>query len=325
MEGGHHDEWRKTCMGCGCNSMLKPRIGFVGLGVMGFPMTGHLVRAGYAVSAFDISPQVRQRTRMEIPGATVASSLRAVAQVSDIVITMLPHGREVEAVVFGAGGLADGLKQGSLLLDTSSSEPWITRKTAARLAEIGVAMVDAPVSGAEAGARAAELVFMIGGDAASVARVQPLFAVLGKSQFHLGPCGAGHAMKSINNLITAVTFLATAEGLVLGRRYGLDPAVATDVLNASTGMSWISRTHIAQRILTRQFDDPFKLDLMVKDIDIALQLASESGLEMPLSRANQAFWHDAQTSTPEGSSVSELVRVVESLAGTELLPGKPRD
>jgi 3-hydroxyisobutyrate dehydrogenase-like beta-hydroxyacid dehydrogenase len=154
-----------------------------------------------------------------------------------------------------------------------------------------------------------------------VARVQPLFAVLGKSQFHLGPIGSGHAMKSINNLITAITFLATAEGLVIGSSYGLDPAVAVDVLNVSTGMSWISRTHIAQRILTRRFDDPFKLDLMVKDIDIALQIAADAGLEMRLARANQALWHEAQQNIPEGSSVSELVRAVEALSGIELRTG----
>jgi 3-hydroxyisobutyrate dehydrogenase len=298
--------------------MSKPNVGFVGLGVMGFPMAGHLLAAGYRLSVHDIDSTVLERVRQEMPGASVAATPGAVATASDIVITMLPNGREVEAVTFGPQGLATGLKRGALLLDTSSSEPWITRKTAARLGDIGVDMVDAPVSGAEAGARNAELVFMVGGDAAAVSRVQPLFAVLGKSQFHLGPIGSGHAMKSINNLITAITFLATAEGLVIGSSYGLDPAVAVDVLNVSTGMSWISRTHIAQRILTRRFDDPFKLDLMVKDIDIALQIAADAGLEMRLARANQTLWHEAQQNIPEGSSVSELVRAVEALSGIEL-------
>jgi 3-hydroxyisobutyrate dehydrogenase len=298
--------------------MSKPSIGFVGLGVMGFPMAGHLAAAGYPLRVHDIDAAVLARVPQEIPGAHAAPSLAAVAAASDIVVTMLPNGREVESVTFGAQGLAAGLKRGALLLDTSSSEPWITRRTATRLASLGVQMVDAPVSGAEAGAKNAELVFMVGGDAAAVARVQPLFAVLGKSQFHLGPIGSGHAMKSINNLITAITFLATAEGLVIGSRYGLDPAVAVDVLNVSTGMSWISRTHIAQRILNRRFDDPFKLDLMVKDIDIALQIAADAGLDMRLARANQALWHEARQNIAEGSSVSELVRAVEALSGVEL-------
>jgi 3-hydroxyisobutyrate dehydrogenase len=301
--------------------MSKPNVGFVGLGVMGFPMAGHLAAAGYPVSVFDIDSAVLERVKAGMPGARISASPAAVAAASDIVITMLPNGREVESVTFGADGLASGFKRGALLLDTSSSEPWITRRTASRLAGMGVGMVDAPVSGAEAGAKNAELVFMVGGDPAAVARVQPLFAILGKSQFHLGPIGSGHAMKSINNLITAITFLATAEGLVIGSRYGLDPAVAVDVLNVSTGMSWISRTHIAQRILNRRFDDPFKLDLMVKDIDIALQIAADAGLDMRLARANQALWHEAQQNIPEGSSVSELVRAVEALSGVELRTG----
>ncbi len=130
-------------------------------------------------------------------------------------------------------------------------------------------------------------------------------------------------MKSINNLITAVTFLATAEGLAIGKSHDLDPAVMVDVLNVSTGMSWISRTHIAQRILSRRFDDPFKFDLMMKDIDIALQIASDHGLEMSLCLENQALWHRAQQEIPAGSSVSELVRVLEARTGVEISSSVP--
>jgi 3-hydroxyisobutyrate dehydrogenase len=139
-----------------------------------------------------------------------------------------------------------------LLLDTSSSEPWYTKEIAAGLSAAGVAMVDGPVSGAEVGALSAELVFMVGGDSASVNRVLPLLKILGKRVFHLGPLGSGHVMKSINNLITALTFIGTAEGLVVGKKSGLDPAVMNEILCESTGMSWITRSHIAQRILTRR-------------------------------------------------------------------------
>jgi 3-hydroxyisobutyrate dehydrogenase len=296
----------------------KPRVGFVGLGVMGLPMAGHLPPAGYPLTAYDIDPRALERLHARTPTAAIVDSPKAVAAASDIVITMLPHGREVESVVFGPDGLSAGFVSGSVLLDTSSSEPWYTRKTAARLAEIGVAMVDAPVSGAQMGAEKAELVFMVGGDPSSVERVRPVLQALGKSIFHLGPVGAGHAMKSINNLITAVTFLATTEGLAIGRGYGLDPAVMVDVLNVSTGMSWISRTHIGQRILSRRFDDPFKLDLMVKDIDIAMKIANDHSLEVPLSLANQAIWQRTQREIPGGSSVSELVRALEKHWGVEI-------
>ena len=291
---------------------------------MGLPMARHLAAAGYPLTAYDTNPQALDRLDRSSSGTVTAASPQQVAASSDIVITMLPSGREVESVVFGPQGLAEGFRPGSLLLDTSSSDPSDTKTTAKRLKDMGVDMVDAPVSGAEIGALNAELVFMVGGEQAGVERVRPLLEALGDRVFHLGPIGSGHAMKSINNMITAATFLATAEGLVIGARYGLEPAAMTGVLNSSTGMSWVSRTHIVQRILSRRFDDPFKFDLMVKDIDIALRLASELGLSMDLSQANQEAWHRTQSEIAPGSSVSELVRRLEIRTEVELsLPTEP--
>jgi 3-hydroxyisobutyrate dehydrogenase len=300
--------------------MGKPRIGFIGLGVMGLPMARNLAAAGYTLTVHDMDPGRGRKLRRARPDVTVARSAAEVAAASAIVITMLPSGREVRDTVFGAEGLLKGSSPGSLLLDTSSSEPWYTREIAAKLAEAGVAVVDAPVSGAEAGAIEAELVFMVGGDEASVRRVRPLLKVLGKKLFHVGGVGSGHVMKSINNLITAVTFLATAEGLVTGRSYGLDTAAMTDVLNVSTGMSWISLNHIPKRILTRKYDDPFKFDLMVKDINIALTVAGERNIKIPLSARTHELWKETQTKLPRGSSVSELVRELERLNEVELVP-----
>jgi len=299
-------------------------VGFVGLGVMGLPMARHLAASGARLTAFDIDPAAGDRLVRTTANVKLASSPEQVAADAEIVFTMLPHGRAVESVVFGPSGLAAGFKPGDLLIDTSSSEPWHTRQTAERLKAQGVDMVDAPVSGAEIGALNAELVFMAGGDERSLERARPLLELLGDQIFHLGPIGSGHAMKSINNLITSTTFLATAEGLAIGARYGLEPAAMTGVLNASTGMSWISRTHIVQRILSRRFDDPFKFDLMVKDIDIALRLAADMGLDAHLLKANQDLWHQAQQEIPQGASVSELVRRVEQNAAVELtLPEDP--
>jgi 3-hydroxyisobutyrate dehydrogenase len=304
--------------------MSRLPLGFIGLGVMGLPMARHLAAAGYPLSAYDTDPKALDRLARSSTSAVMAASPREVAATSEIVITMLPSGREVESVVFGPRGLAEGFRPGSLLLDTSSSDPSSTKTTAKRLKDLNIDMVDAPVSGAEIGALNAELVFMVGGEEAGVERVRPLLEVLGDRVFHLGPIGSGHAMKSINNMITAATFLATAEGLVIGASYGLEPAAMTGVLNSSTGMSWVSRTHIVQRILSRKFDDPFKFDLMVKDIDIALRLASELGLSMDLSQANQEVWHRTQREIPPGSSVSELVRRLETRSEVELsLPTDP--
>jgi 3-hydroxyisobutyrate dehydrogenase-like beta-hydroxyacid dehydrogenase len=285
---------------------------------MGLPMAQHLASAGYPIVAHDIDRVAVERLVRSRQGVAAASTPSEVAAASDIVITMLPHGRAVEAVALGERGLIEGFRPGSVLVDTSSSEPWCTKQTAERLERAGVDMVDAPVSGAEIGAVNAELVFMVGGEPHAVERVTPLLEVLGERIFHLGPIGSGHAMKSINNLITAATFLATAEGLVIGAKYGLEPAAMTGVLNASTGMSWISRTHIVRRVLSRRFDDPFKLDLMVKDIDIALKIAADLGLQTPLSAANRELWHQTQREIPAGSSVSELVRSLETRSQVEL-------
>ena len=187
--------------------MATERLGFIGLGVMGTPMAGHLAKAGYRVTAFDCDPA--RVASLAASSATVAAALspKDVAAASDIVITMLPSGKEVNDVALGGYGIVHGLKPGGLLLDTSSSDPRDTRATAAKLAERGIAMVDAPVSGAEAGAKSAQLVFMVGGEARDVARVRPLLDILGKTHFHLGPTGSGHVMKAINNLVTAVTLM----------------------------------------------------------------------------------------------------------------------
>ena len=235
---------------------------------------------------------------------------------------MLPNGQVVQQVALGEQGLIHGLKPGSLLLDTSSAEPWITTQTAQALAARGVSMVDAPVSGAQWGAQEAKLVFMVGGSDADVARVRPLLDTMGRTVFHLGELGAGHAMKCLNNCVTSMTMAATAEALVAGKRYGLDPKVMVDVLNESTGGSWITQTHFHQRVFNRKFDDPFKLELMLKDIGIALELARETGTPMPISALGQQLWRMADHAMGSGASVSELVRWVENQSGTELTPGR---
>ncbi len=298
---------------------MAQRIGFIGLGVMGTPMAGHLSRAGYELVVYDIDAEKVRRLAAH-DRVEAAGSPREVAARSAVVITMLPSGEYVRAVALGTDGLIEGFEGGELLLDTSSSEPWYTAETAAALAERGVDTVDAPVSGAEWGAKAAELVFMVGGKAESVERARPLLEVMGKRIFHLGRLGAGHAMKSINNTITAMTLLATSEGLALGTKLGLDPNVMTDVLNVSTGMSWVSQTHIKQRITNRAFDDPFKLELMVKDVRIALELAAQQSVPLPFSALGRELWQSASDAAGAGASVSDLVRAVEARTGVEIRP-----
>ena len=300
--------------------MNKPRIGFIGIGVMGTPMAGNLAKAGYALSVYDIDRAKADALAAKQKDVLVADSPRSTGEMSDIVVTMLPSGAYVREVALGDSGVISGLHPGGLLLDTSSSEPWLTTDTAGALAQAGIDMVDAPVSGALIGAQTSQLVFMVGGKDESVGRVMPLLKVMGKNVFHLGPIGAGHSMKCINNLITAMTFMATAEGLVIGKQYGLNPDSMIDVLNVSTGMSWISQTHFKQRIFNRKFDDPFRLALMVKDIGIAIELANRRGLPAPLCSLGLDLWKEAEHYSEKNSSISNMVRWIEQIAKTEIKP-----
>jgi 3-hydroxyisobutyrate dehydrogenase-like beta-hydroxyacid dehydrogenase len=289
---------------------------------MGYPMAGHLAAAGYKVTVMDLNKAAGAKLAAEHKGVTVVTTAAEVGAASDIVLTMLPSGEPVQKTVIGPGGLIETLKRGALVLDTSSSEPWFTQETAKALAKKGIAMVDAPVSGAEWGAKAAELVFMVGGAAEDVARVAPLLDVMGKARFHLGPIGAGHTMKSLNNLVTSVTFMATGEALLAGKRAGLDPDTMIDVMNISTSGSWITQTHFKQRIFNRTFDDPFKLALMVKDIGIALKAASGTKIAMPVAEETGKQWRAIAKNQAADASVSRLIAGMEERAGVELTPGQ---
>lgn len=281
-------------------------------------MSGHLVEAGYTVTAYDISSAASAALAARHPAVRVAGSPAEVGAAADIVVTMLPDGHVVSDVVTGPQGLTAGLAPGALVVDTSSSQPWVTLETAAALRAIGVAMIDAPVSGAQWGAEAAELVFMVGGDERDVVRARALLDVLGRAVFHLGPLGSGHIMKCISNLVTAMTFQATLEGLALGVAAGLDAEAMNAVFNESTSGSWISRNHIGQRILTRTFDDPFRLSLMRKDVDIATDLATSRGLDLPMARLTRESFGAADADEPEGSSLSNFALWSERSTGVQI-------
>lgn len=297
-------------------------IGFIGLGVMGTPMASHLHRAGHRLCVHDLDSSKAQALEQSLGVAGLAAQdLAQVGERSEVVITMLPDGQAVHQVACGESGLLHHLRAGSLLLDCSSSQPWLTQSTAQALAATGVAMVDAPVSGAQWGAEAAELVFMVGAEAHDLARVRPLLDTMGRSVHHLGPLGAGHTMKCINNLITAITLTATAEGLVMGKAAGLDPVAMVAVMNESTSGSWVSQTHIEQRVLNRRFDDPFQLALMLKDMGIANDLAREHQVAAPLAALAQQLWLAAHLRAGSGASVSEIVRWVEQQSGVAITPG----
>ena len=308
-------------------SIVPPaRIGFVGLGQMGHPMASKLSGAGYGIAAHDANPGTLRRA-CESTGAEAPGSLKAAAERCEAVITMLPDGNAVRAVVFGSGGTGDclvaGLSRGSVLIDMSSSSPLGTRELGARLAERGVAMLDAPVSGGVRKARDATLSIMVGGDAHSIARCRPILESMGRQIFLTGPLGSGHAMKAINNYVSAAGLVAAAEGVLAAQRFGLDPGNVVDILNASTGMNNSTLNKFHQFILSRAFDSGFSLDLMVKDLKTALEVARSTGSPAPLAEACLEAWTEAQAALGSGPDHTAVVQHWEKLAGTEL--GKKHD
>jgi 3-hydroxyisobutyrate dehydrogenase-like beta-hydroxyacid dehydrogenase len=292
-------------------------IGFIGLGVMGSRMLRHLINGGHQATIFDIDSAAATRLSTE-SGAKVAASPREGAAAAKVVLTMLPNGDVVREVTLGKNGLAEGLKAGALLIDCSSAEPWITREIAERLARQSVDMVDAPVSGAEEGARTATLVFMCGGTDAAMARARPLLELMGKHIFHVGPIGAGHTMKAINNVTTALSFLCTAEALLIGKSHGLNARAMLDVMNVSTGYSFATQNRFLQDVITRKFEDQFKLDLMLKDMGIASRLAESHHLSAPMSELGRERWRRAVEALGAGAVTTEIVRFVEQEMGVEL-------
>jgi len=271
------------------------RIGFIGLGNMGTPMAANLVGGGHAVMAYDIAAD-RARQFAQAHSARATESLAELAAHAEIVITMLPTSREVrEALTEAQGGaLAENLRRGTIVIDMSSADPVATRALGGDLARRGIALVDAPVSGGVPRAKDGTLAIMIGGDAATVAAVKPVLAAMGKNLFEVGPLGCGHAMKALNNFLAATSSAAASEAIVIGRKFGLDPAVMTDVINSSTGRSFVSESLIKQHVLSGVFGTGFALGLLAKDVKIAADLAEQIGIDAPVGRLVSQLWSEAR-------------------------------
>jgi len=293
------------------------RIGFVGLGKMGQPMARHLARAGYRVLAHDLDATALARAREEA-GAEAPGSLRVIAERCDAVITMLPDGHAVRAVTLDAEGLLAGFAPGAVLIDMSSSSPVGTRELGERLAARDVRMIDAPVSGGVRKAEDATLAIMVGGEVQTIERCNPVLEAMGKQIFLTGALGSGHAMKALNNYVSAAGLAAAVEAVLAAARFGLDPGKVVDVLNASTGMNNSTLNKFHRFILSRAFDSGFSLDLMVKDLKTALEVAHSSGTPAPLAEACVAAWSEAQAALGPGLDHTAVARYWEQLAGTEL-------
>jgi 3-hydroxyisobutyrate dehydrogenase len=287
---------------------------FVGIGNMGWPMAARLVRAGFEVAVTDAVAGRAKAFVDEVGGKAVVSLAEATKE-ADVLVTMLPTSAHVVSVV---DEILPGLRSGKILVDMSSGAPAVTQKIAGDLGAIGVAVVDAPVSGGVSRAVTGELAIMTGGDAAALDSVDPLLRAMGTTIHRIGPVGAGQAMKALNNLVSAGGFLMAVEALVIGQQFGLDPSVMTDVLNASTGMNNSTQKKLKQFVLSRKFDSGFGLDLMVKDLSIALEVGRNGSAPTPFSALCREMWASAASMLGKGQDHTAIAKLSEALAGVTL-------
>jgi 3-hydroxyisobutyrate dehydrogenase len=263
---------------------------------MGGPMSAHLAAAGYALQSFDANRKGNRR------------SVREAAKDADVLVTMLPDGEVVRAVVLEA---LPALREGALVIDMSSAEPAGSRALGRALAAHGIAMIDAPVSGAIAKAKDATLAIMVGGAAADVRRARPMLRKMGTDIFHCGALGAGHAVKALNNYLGAAGTIAGFEVLLIAKAFGLDPKPMLEAINASTGRNSTTERKIPQQVLTGAFASGFKLALMAKDVGIAASLARDLGVPAPYLRQTLKVWRDAQKKLPKNADHTEIYRYLE--------------
>jgi 2-hydroxy-3-oxopropionate reductase len=289
-------------------------IGFIGLGIMGTPMAGHLRKAGHALHL---------HSRSGVPEALVAAggrpagSAAEVARRAEVVITMLPDTPDVERVLLGPGGVAEGLSPGKVVVDMSSISPIETKAFAGRIRELGCEYLDAPVSGGEVGARNAALTIMVGGSEAAFARVKPLLDLMGKNVTRVGGNGDGQTCKVANQIIVALTIEAVAEALVFASKAGADPARVRQALLGGFAASRVLEVH-GERMLKRAFDPGFRMELHQKDLGLALAGARALGLSLPGTAAVQELMNACAAAGDARRDHSALVKALERLAAHEI-------
>jgi 3-hydroxyisobutyrate dehydrogenase len=292
------------------------QVSFIGLGAIGAPMAAHLAKQ-YSLTVWNRTPE-RAITFATSHGARAARTPREAAAGADVVITCLPTSREVESLLDGPEGLEAGLDRGALLIDCTSGDPETSRRIAQRLARGEVAFADAPVSGGVSGAVAGTLTVMVGGDAESFGRARPILSAFGKRIEHLGPVGTGHAMKAVNNALLAVNLVAAGEGLAALVKAGVSARTAVEVLNASSGRSFVSEMLIPERVLSGRWPQTFRLALLDKDVGIARSFLQQAGVDGPVLDLAGRLLTEARTELGETADHVEIIRLIERRAGVEI-------
>jgi len=294
---------------------MTDHIGFIGLGIMGRPMARNLLRAGYPLTVWNRSqPGIEELVR---DGASPGSSPEDVARQSDVIITMVTDSPDVEKVALGPKGIIEGGRPGLIHIDMSTISPAVTRRIASRLAEKGLEMLDAPVSGGDTGAQAGTLSIMVGGKEETFQRCRPIFEVLGRTIVHCGPNGAGQTVKLCNQIVVALNNLAMCEALLFATKAGVDTRRMLEAVGAGAASSW-ALLNLAPRILARDFRPGFKVAHQQKDLRLALETAEQQAIPLPgTSLVHQLFAAvEAEGLGAEGTQA--LVKALEKLAGAEV-------
>ncbi|BFM03809.1 NAD(P)-dependent oxidoreductase [Psychrobacter alimentarius] len=286
--------------------MSKNTIGIVGLGRMGNGMAQSLIREGFNVFGTDIGETQRQAAK-EI-GVNVVADIKALCAESSVIILSLPMAKHVQAVIKGDGGIIDHAQPKTLIIDTSTSEPEVTRALSIELDQLGHQLLDCPVSGGPAGAEAGTMVIVVGGERSALERATLYLDALSSKVVYMGQSGNGHAAKLINNLLCAAHLVTTAEAIALGTKAGLDPEHLIAGLNAGSGRSAISEVNFPRWILNQSFDSGFTMELMRKDVRLAKNMIGEMGLELPLAQQVAEIWSQSEANIPDQDDFNCIVK-----------------
>lgn len=296
------------------------QLGFIGIGVMGRPMTLNLLKAGHDVTIFARHPEKPEVKEVVQAGAKLAPSSRAVAMASEMVITMVPNSQQVEEVVSGPQGILEGARKGLTIIDMSTIAPATSRKLAETAKEKGVHFLDAPVSGGSVGAVNGTLTIMVGGDKEVFEQARPVLEGMGKKEniFHVGPTGAGEGVKIVNNILVGAIAASTAEALVLGVKAGADVETMAKVIGVSSGASWQLTNQFPTRAFNGSFKPGFMTDLLHKDLGLALDLAAENSTVLAMTAVARQMYEMTRASGYGQDDYTALLKVLEQMAGVEV-------
>lgn len=295
--------------------MEREQVGFIGLGIMGLPMTRNLLKAGFQVVVYNRTAS--KAAQMVAEGAQMAGSPKEVAQKSSVIITMVSDTPDVESVILGKNGVIDGVRPESVVIDMSTISPQATQVVAARLNEKGVHMLDAPVSGGEQGAIAGTLSIMVGGDAGVLERCRPVLEAMGKSIIHVGTNGMGQTVKLMNQILVVGNLNAVVEALVFAGKSGVDLEKAIAAVKDGAAGSW-QLANLGPRMLKRDFRPGFMVDLMQKDLNLVTKAGDAMKVPLPVTSLVHQMYYSLQAAGEGKSGTQALVKVLELIAGIEV-------